>query len=52
MGGMELRDFVSRSLNRWFEDAENSYIDTKAWNENATNLSLKSMQGKECFVGA
>ena len=51
MGGMELRDFVSRSLNRWFEDAENSYIDTKAWNENATNLSLKSMQGKECFVG-
>lgn len=51
MGGSELREFVTKSLNRWYEDSENSYIDRKAWSENATDLNLEAMRGRECFIG-
>lgn len=51
MGGSELREFVTKSLNRWYEDSEDSYIDKEAWNANATDLNLESMRGRECFIG-
>ena len=51
IGGSELREFVTRSLNRWYEDSEDSYIDKEAWNANATDLNLESMRVRECFIG-
>lgn len=48
MGGRELSEYVTKSLNHWYRSKDNSYIDFEAW-EN-TNYKL-DITGRSCYVG-
>lgn len=51
MGGEDLRDFITKQLNCWFEDELNQYIKVNEWAQGACDLTLDDFKGKECVVG-
>ena len=54
MGGMELADFICKSLNMWVRDQETQYIDPEAWRACGTDRSLADVVksgASECYVG-
>jgi len=51
MGGSELRDFMVKSLNLWVKNSEDQFINPDKWKKCETELELKDLQGKECYVG-
>jgi phage terminase large subunit-like protein len=54
MGGMELADFICKSLNMWVRDQDTQYIDPEAWRACGTDRSLAEFVKtgtRECYVG-
>lgn len=51
MGSFELRDFMTKRLNIWVQQADNQYIDVGAWQKCGTDKTLEAFRGKPCFVG-
>jgi len=51
MGGEELRDFMTKSLNIWVQAADKQYLDMQAWKECESDTTLEDMRGRECFLG-
>lgn len=51
MGGNELRDFMTKSLNLWVENTDDQFMSPEKWKKCASDLELKDMIGKECYVG-
>lgn len=51
MGGEELRNFMTKTLNMWVEFKNNEYIDLEKWKACASDMTLEDMVGKECYVG-
>ncbi|MDI3477487.1 MAG: hypothetical protein PWQ59_1012 [Thermoanaerobacterium sp.] len=51
MGGEELRNFMTKTLNMWVEYKNNEYIDIEKWKACASDMTLEDMVGKECYVG-
>ena len=54
MGGMELRDFICKSLNMWVRNSEIQYVDPEAWNACGSERTLKDITEaghRECYVG-
>lgn len=51
MGGMELRDFMTKSLNMWVRNTEDQFIDPEKWKKCETNITLDDMRGKRCYMG-
>ncbi|NNG66141.1 terminase large subunit [Caldanaerobacter subterraneus] len=51
MGGEELRNFMTKTLNMWVEFKNNEYIDLEKWKACASDMTLEDMMGKECYVG-
>lgn len=51
MGGNELRDFMTKSLNLWVENTDDQFMSPEKWKKCESDLELKDMTGKECYAG-
>lgn len=51
MGGMELRDFIIKSLNMWSVNTDDAFIDPAKWKKGETAKTLDDFRGCSCWVG-
>jgi len=51
MQGEELRDFLTKGLNRWVQFTENQYMDMSHWKACASDTTIEDMVGRECYLG-
>lgn len=51
MGGSDLRDFITKRLNRWARDEDTQFIDLEKWKACETTKTLEDMRGKACYCG-
>lgn len=51
MGGADLRDFLTKSLNMWVENTDNQFINSEKWKKCGSDRTLKDMVGRSCWVG-
>lgn len=51
MGGEELRDFMTKSLNMWVMDAETKFVLPEDWKRAGCGLTLDDFRGQRCWVG-
>ena len=51
MGGDELRDFMTKSLNIWVTNAKTAFIDLKEWEKCACKKTLEDFRGKKAICG-
>lgn len=51
MGGMELRDFMTKSLNLWVENTDTYFIISSNWDKCGSERTLEAFRGKNCYVG-
>lgn len=51
MGGADLRDFMTKSLNMWVKNSNDVYIDVDKWNKCGSDRTLDDFRGRECYVG-
>jgi phage terminase large subunit-like protein len=51
MGGQELRNFMTKTLNQWVQMSDDDYINIENWKACASDMDLEDMRGKECYVG-
>lgn len=50
-GGEDLLNFMTKSLNKWVRYSGSKFVDLKAFKECESDLTLKDMKGKECYLG-
>lgn len=51
MGGSDLRDFMTKSLNMWVQNTDDQFIDTEAFKKCGSDRTLKDFIGRSCWVG-
>ena len=51
MGGDELKNFMTKSLNIWIQASDNQYINAEKWNACGSDTTLEDMRGKACYLG-
>lgn len=51
MGGNELRDFMTKSLNLWVKNTDDQFINPDKWKKCESDLELSDFEGRECYVG-
>lgn len=51
MGGSDLRDFLTKSLNMWTLNTDDMFIDLEKWKNCETEKKLEDFRGRECWVG-
>ena len=54
MGGMELRDFLTKCLNMWVKNTDDQYIDPEAWQACGSDRTLGDIVEaghRDCWVG-
>ena len=51
MGGEELRDFMTKSLNIWVTNAETAFIDLAEWEKCGCKKTLEDFRGKKAICG-
>lgn len=51
MGGADLRDFLTKSLNMWVENTDDQFINTEKWSACGSDRTLKDFAGRKCWVG-
>jgi phage terminase large subunit-like protein len=51
MGGADLRDFLTKSLNMWVQNTDDQFINADKWAKCASNRTLEDMRGRSCWVG-
>lgn len=51
MGGSELADFVVKSLNYWYRNADNEFVNAEAFAECACDLTLEDFHNRSCNIG-
>lgn len=51
MQGEELRNFLTKSLNRWVQFADNQYMNMEHWKACAGDTTIEDMAGRECWLG-
>jgi phage terminase large subunit-like protein len=50
-GGHELRDFMTKRLNVWVQNADNQYIDVEKFLACGSDRKLDYFAGRECYAG-
>ena len=50
-GGSELRDYVTKALNLWYQSSEQSYVVSEEWKQCGSDRTLESFRGETCTVG-
>ena len=51
MGGADLRDFLTKSLNMWVQNTDDLFIRPDDWSECGSERTLEDMRGRSCWVG-
>lgn len=51
MGGSDLRDFLTKSLNMWVQNTDDQFIHAEKWQKCGSKRTLEDMRGKSCWVG-
>ena len=51
MGGADLRDFLTKSLNMWVENTDDSFINSEKWKKCGSDRTLEDFRGRKCWVG-
>ena len=51
MGGSDLRDFITKRLNRWARDEDTQFIDLEKWVACGTTKTLEEFRGCSCYCG-
>ena len=51
MGGSDLRDFLTKSLNMWVQNTDDMFIQADKWSECGSDRTLEDMRGRSCWVG-
>jgi phage terminase large subunit-like protein len=51
MQGEELRNFLTKSLNKWVKFAENDYLNREHWAECKSETDLEDYRGRDCWLG-
>ena len=51
MGGSDLRDFITKSLNMWSVNTDDMFIDPEKWKACETEKTLEDFRGRSCWVG-
>lgn len=51
MGGSDLRDFLTKSLNMWVQNTDDQFINAEKWKKCGTKRTLEDMRGRGCWVG-
>lgn len=51
MGGSDLRDFLTKCLNMWVQNADDQFINVEKWKACESDSTLEDFKGKECWVG-
>lgn len=51
MGGNELRDFMTKSLNLWVQNTEDKFTSPQKWKKCESDLELSDLKSKKCYAG-
>lgn len=51
MGGADLRDFLTKSLNMWVQNTDDQFIHAEKWQKCGSGRTLEDFRGRECWVG-
>lgn len=51
MGGSDLRDFLTKSLNMWVQNTDDQFIIADKWQKCGSKRTLEDMRGRSCWVG-
>lgn len=51
MGGSDLRDFLTKSLNMWVQNTDDQFILADKWQKCGSKRTLEDMRGRRCWVG-
>ncbi len=51
MGGADLRDFLTKSLNMWVQNTDDQFIHADKWQSCGSDRTLEDFRGRECYVG-
>ena len=51
MGGSDLRDFLTKSLNMWVQNTDDMFINADKWQKCGSKRTLEDMRGRKCYVG-
>ncbi|MFS1519690.1 terminase large subunit [Bacillus sp. SCS-151] len=51
MGGDDLKNFLTKSLNEWVQFADNQYMNLEHWKECASKKTLEDFKGFSCYAG-
>jgi phage terminase large subunit-like protein len=51
MGGSDLRDFLTKSLNMWVQNTDDQFIHAEKWQNCGSERTLEDFRGRECWVG-
>ena len=51
MGGSDLRDFLTKSLNMWVQNTDDQFINADKWSKCGSKRTLEDMRGRSCWVG-
>mgnify|MGYP001635102061 CR=1 FL=1 len=51
MGGSDLRDFMTKSLNLWVQNRDDVFVDSEKWQKCGGYKTLEDFRGRGCFVG-
>lgn len=51
MGGSDLRDFITKRLNKWARDEDSQFIDIEKWKECGSTKTLNDFKSMPCYCG-
>lgn len=51
MGGGDLRDFLTKSLNMWVQNTDDQFIHADKWQTCGSDRTLSDFRGRDCWVG-
>lgn len=51
MGGEDMRNFLTKSLNQWVQFADNQYMNLEYWKSSASKKTLEDFKGFSCYAG-
>lgn len=51
MGGSDLRDFLTKSLNMWVQNTDDQFIQPDKWSACGSSRTIENFRGRDCWVG-
>jgi phage terminase large subunit-like protein len=51
MGGSDMRDFLTKSLNMWVQNTNDTFINAQKWQKCGSRRTLEDFAGQSCWIG-